>query len=188
MNLVTSSSEPSPFGFEICLFCLISFCVYNITHFLVIVNTFFKKIQKKLFNILFTKEFLTFFRLSVIIVLLRINLKGIFGMSDYNYNPDLYTLIDENGVEQTFELLDTLEEGDNVYYALLPVHDNPEDSIAGDAELVVLKLEDPEDDTTLISIDDDDEYDRIGSIFLERLEGYYDPAEGEEEEEEDGEN
>ena len=109
-------------------------------------------------------------------------------MSDYNYNPDLYTLIDENGVEQTFELLDTLEEGDNVYYALLPVHDNPEDSIAGDAELVVLKLEDPEDDTTLISIDDDDEYDRIGSIFLERLEGYYDPAEGEEEEEEDGEN
>ena len=102
-------------------------------------------------------------------------------MSDFNYNPDIYTLSDENGVEQTFELLDTLEENGTVYYAMVPVYDNPEDSITGDAELIVLKLEDPNDEETLISIDDDDEYERIGNIFLERLESYY---EGEDEEEE----
>ena len=98
-----------------------------------------------------------------------------------NYNPDLYTLLDENGVEQTFELLDTLEENGTVYYAMIPVYENPEDSISGDAELIVLKLEDPEDEETLISIDDDEEYERIGNIFLDRLENYYD---GDEEEEE----
>ena len=31
-------------------------------------------------------------------------------MKDYNYDPDIYTLSDENGEERTFELLDTYEE------------------------------------------------------------------------------
>ena len=105
-------------------------------------------------------------------------------MNEFDYNPDLYTLQDENGEEQTFELLDTLEENGTVYYAMIPVHENPEDSITGDAELIVLKLEDPEDEETLITIDDDDEYERIGNIFLERLENYFD---GDEEEEFDPE-
>lgn len=96
-------------------------------------------------------------------------------MDPKNYDPDLYTLEDENGEQQTFELWDTLEEDGNVYYALIPVYDDPEKSIEGDEELVILKLEDPEsDDETLITIDDDDEYERIGAIFLERLEKFYD--------------
>lgn len=105
-------------------------------------------------------------------------------MSEFNYNPDIYTLSDENGEEQSFELLDTLEENGTVYYALIPIYDDPQDSISGDAELVVLKLEDPNDEETLITIEDDDEYERIGNIFLERLENYYD---GEDEEEFDPE-
>lgn len=112
-------------------------------------------------------------------------------MSDMNYNPDIYTLADENGEEKTFELLDTYEENGNVYCAMVPVYDNPEDSITGDAELVVLKLEDPNDEETLITIDDDDEYERIGNIFLDRLEDYYDSDEDDEEfdsEDFDGDN
>lgn len=96
-------------------------------------------------------------------------------MDNENFNPDLYTLEDENGELQTFELWDTLEEDGSVYYALIPVYDDPEESITGDEELVILKLEDPEsDDEVLITIDDDDEYERIGGIFLERLEKFYD--------------
>ena len=39
---------------------------------------------------------------------------------------DLYTLVDEDGVEQTFELMDTYEtdEGE-LYYALVPYYENP---------------------------------------------------------------
>ena len=96
-------------------------------------------------------------------------------MDNENFTPDLYTLEDENGELQTFELWDTLEEDGNVYYALIPVYDDPEESITGDEEFVILKLEDPEsDDEVLITIDDDDEYERIGAIFLERLEKFYD--------------
>ena len=106
-------------------------------------------------------------------------------MSDFNYDPELYTLADENGEEQTFELLDTLEEDGNVYYAMLPVYDEPEKSIEGDAAIVVLKLEDPEDEQTLVTIDDEDEYERIGNIFLSRLEGYYDSDDEEDPEDTD---
>ena len=87
-------------------------------------------------------------------------------MKDFDYNPDIYTLSDENGEEHTFELLDTYEENGNTYYAMVPVYDDPKDSITGDAQLVVLKLEDPEGET-LVTVDDDEEYERIGNIFLD---------------------
>ncbi len=106
-------------------------------------------------------------------------------MKNFDYDPDIYTLADEDGVEHTFELLDTYEENGNTYYAMVPVYDDPKDSITGDAQLVVLKLEDPEDGETLVTVDDDEEYERIGNIFLERLEGYYDSDDDDEDESSD---
>ena len=57
------------------------------------------------------------------------------------YGPDLYTLVDEEGKEQTFELLDVMEVEDQVYYALVPYAEKPEDILEGSDELVVLKME-----------------------------------------------
>ena len=39
---------------------------------------------------------------------------------ELEYNPDLYTLVDEEGVEQTSELLDVMEVDDDRYFALIP--------------------------------------------------------------------
>ncbi len=100
-------------------------------------------------------------------------------MADFMENDmgaDLYTLVDEDGKEQTFELLDTYEtdEGD-LYYALVPYYDDPQDMAEADAELVVLKSEEDENgDESLVTIDDDDEYERIGKIFMDRLTEFYD--------------
>lgn len=88
---------------------------------------------------------------------------------------DLYTLVDEDGVEQQFEMLDTMEVGDERYYALVPYYDDPTKEIEADTELVVLKSEyDENNEETLVSIDDDEEYERIGNMFLERLNEIYD--------------
>ena len=47
-------------------------------------------------------------------------------MADYDMGADLFTLTDEEGVEQTFELMDTYEDKDgNVYYALVPYYEKP---------------------------------------------------------------
>ncbi|MBP0956668.1 MAG: DUF1292 domain-containing protein [Oscillospiraceae bacterium] len=88
---------------------------------------------------------------------------------------DLYTLVDEEGVEQTFELMDTYEtdEGE-LYYALVPYYENPEDMVEADTELVILRSEEDENgEETLASIDDDAEYERIGQIFMDRLSETY---------------
>ena len=86
------------------------------------------------------------------------------------YGPDLYTLEDENGVEQTFEMLDALETEDGQrYFALVPYAENPEDALEGSDDLVILKSEMNGDEEMLVSIDDDEEFDRIGQIFLNRI-------------------
>jgi len=88
---------------------------------------------------------------------------------------DLYTLVDEEGVEQTFELMDTYEtDAGELYYALVPYYENPEDMVEADTELVVLRSEEDENgEETLVSIDDDAEYERIGQIFMDRLSETY---------------
>ncbi|MCI7767800.1 MAG: DUF1292 domain-containing protein [Oscillospiraceae bacterium] len=88
---------------------------------------------------------------------------------------DLYTLVDEDGVEQTFELMDTYESEDGeLYYALVPYYENPEEMVEADTELVVLRSEEDENgEETLATIEDDEEYERIGQIFMDRLSETY---------------
>lgn len=96
-------------------------------------------------------------------------------MPDREMAADLYTLVDENGVQQQFEMLDTMDVGNDRYYALVPYYDDPTKELEADTELVVLKSEfDANNEETLVSIDDDAEYERIGNMFLERLSKLYD--------------
>ena len=97
---------------------------------------------------------------------------------EMEYNPDLYTLVDEEGVEQTFELLDVMEVDDDRYFALMPYYEDPEDILDDTAELIVLKSQmDENDEELIISIDDEEEYQRIGQMFLEKLSTYFDGEE-----------
>lgn len=88
------------------------------------------------------------------------------------YEPELYTLEDEEGNEQTFEMLDAIEIDGIRYYAMIPYFENPEESLNDDGELVILKGDDLDENgmETLASIDDEEEFNRIGEIFLKRIE------------------
>ncbi len=97
--------------------------------------------------------------------------------NEQNYTPELYTLSDEDGKEQTFELIDTYVEGDDRYYAMVPYFENPDDLIQSNGDLVILKSDYVDNEEMLVTIEDDDEYDRIGAIFLERIEEMYDEME-----------
>lgn len=112
-------------------------------------------------------------------------LKGEFTMADeiMEYGPDLYTLVDEEGEEQTFELLDCMDYEGVTYYALVPYSPTADDLIDGDGELVILKADkDAEGEDMMVSIDDDEEFDKVGEIFLKRIEEIF---EGEDDEEDD---
>lgn len=100
---------------------------------------------------------------------------------EQEYNPDIYTLTDEEGVSQAFELLDILEIEDNRYFALTPYYEDPEKYLDEDGELIVLKSQDDESgEELMVSIDDEEEYQRIGNIFLEKLANYFEDLDEEE--------
>ena len=89
---------------------------------------------------------------------------------------DLYTLVDEEGVEQTFELMDTYEtdEGE-LYYALVPYYENPEDMVEADTELVILRSEEDENgEETLEIVEDKQTVMKVFNEFRERCDGEFD--------------
>ena len=92
-----------------------------------------------------------------------------------DYDSDLYTLMDDEGVEETFELIDSYEEKGTLYYAFIP-YSNGKDLLYGaDDEIVVLKFESDDNGTEILStIDDDDEFERIGNLFLDRIQEEFD--------------
>lgn len=85
------------------------------------------------------------------------------------YNPDLVTLSDDQGNEYNFEALDAVETDQGRYLALLPVYDKPEDMVEDSGELVVLKVFEDGDEEYYEEIEDDDEYETVADIFVDRL-------------------
>lgn len=87
----------------------------------------------------------------------------------------LITLLDEDGKEQEFEHLGTVEYNGSSYVALTPCHDSPAELLEDTGDLVILKITEDEDgEDILSSIDDDDEFEAVAAQFEELLDGDYD--------------
>ena len=83
-------------------------------------------------------------------------------MADELFESDVFTLTDEEGNEEDYELIGTAEVDEKVYYALVPVSDEEKDA----EEYIVLRGETDENgEEVLVSIEDDEEFDRIADIF-----------------------
>lgn len=76
-------------------------------------------------------------------------------------------LEDEDGNVTRFEFVDRAEMNGTVYYALIPEEDDENDE--GAAEFVVLKEAIIEGEAMLATVDDDDEYQKVGEMFLQRF-------------------
>ena len=104
-----------------------------------------------------------------------------------NEKDDIYTLTDEERNESEFEYLGELSIDDNNYLALIPLDGE-------DDEYVILKVTaDENGEEMLVTIDDDDEFDRVADAFEDTFmdecdldENYVDGDE-EDEDEDDGE-
>ncbi len=84
-------------------------------------------------------------------------------MADEIFESDIYTLTDEDGNENDFELIGTVEVDGVTYYALIPY---TEDEDADVEEYIVLRGEKDENgEDVLVSIEDDEEFDRVADIF-----------------------
>lgn len=102
------------------------------------------------------------------------------------YGNDFITLVDEDGEEQEFEVIDSLEYNDTVYYALAPVSASGETQ-TDESDVVILKLmPDENGEDELVTIEDDDELDTVFNLFVDAQEDeMFDELDGEAEESED---
>ena len=96
------------------------------------------------------------------------------------FGPDILTLLDEDENEVQFEVIDTLEVDDNRYMALVPVFDDAEELLDDDGELVILKVAEEDGEEFLEAIDNEEEFNKISNMFMDRLEDDYDIIKGEE--------
>lgn len=80
-----------------------------------------------------------------------------------NNEVEIYTLQDEEGNEHEFELIGTCEKNGTTYYAMVPAGEESDES--EEVGYVILKgvVEDGEE--TLITIEDDEEFDSIADYF-----------------------
>ena len=105
-----------------------------------------------------------------------------------NYDPDIVTVVDDDGVEHEFEVLDRIEtDDDKKYIAMIPVFTEEEDLLEDSGELIVLRVTENDDETILEPIEDEDEFNEIGRLFKERLSEMFEFEEDEEDDETDGE-
>ena len=87
-----------------------------------------------------------------------------------NFGPEILNLIDEDGNEHEFELLDELDTDDGEHYiAIFPTASNAEDYIDSDGELIIMKIDRNDPDESYMHIESEEEFDRIAAIFVDRL-------------------
>ena len=90
-----------------------------------------------------------------------------------NYGPDIITLEDEDGIEHEFEYLDSVKTKDGHFVALIPSNQSPEETRQYVGELVIMQVEEEDGEEYLVTIEDDELFDKVADIFMDRLEEEY---------------
>ncbi len=83
-----------------------------------------------------------------------------------NEQPDIVNLVDEDGNEYEYEIIASIEDGGNIYFALVPYNDEVIE------EYLVLKgvateSGDPDAFKDLVYIESEEEFNRVAAIFDE---------------------
>lgn len=89
-------------------------------------------------------------------------------MAEEFMGDEIFTLTDEEGNESEFELIASQEIDGTTYVALVPYDAEKKDEV--EQEYVVLKLiADENGEDLLVTIDDDDEFEKVAEIFEDML-------------------
>lgn len=97
---------------------------------------------------------------------------------DHEYEADLLTLIDDEGQEHEFEIIDELETDDGHFMALVPTQQDPDD-LSSDAETYyIFEVVEIDGEEQLQEVESDELVDKLAEIFEARFnEAYFDEPE-----------
>ena len=83
-------------------------------------------------------------------------------MSENEEFDNIVVLTDEDGNDSEFEWLDTIEIDDKQYIVVIPTDDEEAE------EVVILRIEVDGEEENFITIDDEDELNKVFDLFKER--------------------
>lgn len=92
---------------------------------------------------------------------------------DNEFTTDLITLVDDEGTEHEFEILDIIDNEDGCFYALLPNFESPDESLDFSGTYFVFQEIEENGEKLLTEIEDDALLDRLANIFESRFEKFY---------------
>ncbi len=89
---------------------------------------------------------------------------------------DLLTLIDDEGQEHEFEILDVMDYEDRCYYALLPTVSEMEDALDAETYYIFEAIEE-DGEEQLAEVEDEELLDRLAELFESRFDEMFDSEE-----------
>ena len=97
---------------------------------------------------------------------------------DHEYEADLLTLIDDEGQEHEFEIIDELETDDGHFMALVPTQQEPEDISSDAGTYYIFEVVEEDGEEQLQDVEDDELLDKLAEIFETRFnEAFYEDSE-----------
>ena len=101
-----------------------------------------------------------------------------------DYEADLITLLDDDGMEHEFEIIDEIENDDGHFIALLPTFTESGDLSSEPDTYYIFEVVDEEGEELLTEVEDDDLLNKLSEIFETRFEeSFYEEDEEAEDEE-----
>lgn len=91
-----------------------------------------------------------------------------------DYGADLLTLVDDEGKEHEFEILDVIDNEDGCFYALLPTFEAPEEKIDSDGTYYIFEEIEENGEQQLAEIEDEALLEKLAAQFESRFEELYD--------------
>ncbi len=90
------------------------------------------------------------------------------------FGPDLLTLVDDEGNEHEFEVLDVIDNEDGCFYALLPTVSDPSETVEAEKTYYIFESIEENGEQQLAEVEDDALLDRLAQQFESRFEEMYD--------------
>lgn len=107
-----------------------------------------------------------------------------------DFGADLLTLLDDEGNEHEFEILDVIDGEDGCFYALLPTYSDPQEQVEAEGTYYIFEAVEENGEQELAEVEDTALLDKLAKQFESRFEEFYgdeDETDGEDDDEEEDE-
>ncbi len=86
-----------------------------------------------------------------------------------NFSADIVTLVDDEGIEREFEVLDFIENSKGRFYALMPNFELPDENLDKDETYFIFEIVEENGEEQLVEVEDDELLDNLSEEFEKRL-------------------